>query len=274
MRYYGKIIGVIFGIMSGIHIWGIIIGFIIGCIYDKVLEQQNLEKTLNKQSKNYKTFFFISVFQVLGHLTKAKGKITEVDIKLATKIMDKMQLHDDAKILAQNAFREGKDQNFSLRKTLKKLRRTCFGRFDLIEIFLETQIQAAFADDILHPNERKILFIIAEELGISYDQFEEFLEKVKYGRQFKYNSKYFYDSNYHQNVTKEVSLVDACKILNVQPNDERTKIKRAYHKLMAEHHPDKLIAKGLSQETMEIAKQKTQSIQAAYDLIKKERHFK
>ncbi|MGP1930217.1 MAG: co-chaperone DjlA [Arsenophonus sp. ET-YP4-MAG3] len=274
MRYYGKIIGVIFGIMSGIHIWGIIIGFIIGYIYDIILEQKNLEKTSNKQNKNFKTFFFISLFQVLGHLTKAKGKITEVDIKLATKIMDKMQLHDDAKILAKNAFREGKDRNFLLRKTLKKIHKTCSNRFDLIQIFLETQIEAAFSDGILHPNERKILLIIAEELGISYNQFEEFLEKIKYGQQFKYNSKYFYDSSYYQNTIKEITLVDACKILNVHPNDERTKIKRAYRKLMAEHHPDKLIAKGLSQEIMEIAKQKTQSIQSAYDLIKKERHFK
>jgi len=38
---------------------------------------------------------------------------------------------------------------------------------------------------------------------------------------------------------------------------------------MSQHHPDKLIAKGLPPEMMESAKQKTQDIQAAYDMILK-----
>jgi len=32
-------------------------------------------------------------------------------------------------------------------------------------MFLEIQIQAAFADGSLHPNERQVLYVIAEELG-------------------------------------------------------------------------------------------------------------
>ena len=39
---------------------------------------------------------------------------------------------------------------------------------------------------------------------------------------------------------------------------------------MLQHHPDKLVAKGLPPEMMEAAKQKTQDIQAAYDLISKQ----
>jgi DnaJ like chaperone protein len=40
---------------------------------------------------------------------------------------------------------------------------------------------------------------------------------------------------------------------------------------MSQHHPDKLVARGLPDEMMLIAKQKTQEIQAAYDAIKKSR---
>ncbi len=47
-------------------------------------------------------------------------------------------------------------------------------------------------------------------------------------------------------------------------------IKKAYKKLMSQHHPDKLIAKGLPPEMMESAKQKTQDMQATYDLISKQ----
>ncbi|WP_370555397.1 DnaJ domain-containing protein [Edwardsiella tarda] len=63
-------------------------------------------------------------------------------------------------------------------------------------------------------------------------------------------------------------------MLGVAPSADATTIKRAYRKLMSEHHPDKLVAKGLPPEMMELAKQKAQEIQAAYDLIKKEKGFK
>ncbi|MFP3014417.1 MAG: co-chaperone DjlA [Arsenophonus sp.] len=272
MRYCGKVIGIMLGIMSGTHILGVVIGLVIGHAYDKALESQNLEKLDTNQ--NYQVLFFASTFQILGHLTKSKGRVTEIDIKLATNLINKMQLHGYSRILAQNSFREGKEKDFPLRKTLRKLRRVCFGRFDLIKMFLEIQIQAAFSDGALHANEQKVLFIIAEELGISHNQFKQFLSVIRGSRRFEYNNDYFNESDIYQYAGQESGLVDACNVLGINFNDEYTKIKRAYRKLMAEYHPDKLIAKGFPPEMMETAKQKAQSIQAAYDLIKKKRNFK
>ena len=74
--------------------------------------------------------------------------------------------------------------------------------------------------------------------------------------------------------TQGADLAAAFRVLGVQESDDSTVIKRAYRKLMSEHHPDKLVAKGLPPEMMELAKEKAQSIQAAYDLIKKEKGFK
>lgn len=270
MHYWGKIIGVILGIVSGLGIWGAFIGFLLGHGFDKVSAVKAAMGGMNTQ--NRQAIFFASTFQILGHLTKAKGRVTETDIQLATDLMDRMQLHGDARVAAQQAFREGKLADFPLRDILRKLRRACYGRFDLIQMFLEIQLQAAFADGVLHPNERKVLFIIAEELGISKVQFEQFLEMIQGGRSFGGGYSQQSRGNYQQ--PQGPTLDDACKVLGVSATDEPTKIKRAYRKLMSEHHPDKLIAKGLPPEMMEIAKQKTQSIQAAYDLIKKERGFK
>ncbi len=47
--------------------------------------------------------------------------------------------------------------------------------------------------------------------------------------------------------------------------------KTAYRRLMNQHHPDKLVAKGLPEAMMEEAKVKVREIRAAYDLIKKTR---
>ncbi len=70
------------------------------------------------------------------------------------------------------------------------------------------------------------------------------------------------------------TLEDACNVLGVKTTDDATTIKRAYRKLMSEHHPDKLVAKGLPPEMMEMAKQKAQEIQKSYELIKDQKGFK
>ncbi|AOM42281.1 co-chaperone DjlA [Xenorhabdus hominickii] len=269
MQYWGKLFGLIFGIASGAGFWGIVIGLLLGHLLDKVRARNQGATT---KAPTRQALFFRSTFQVLGHLTKAKGRVTETDIQLASQLMDRMQLHGGARLSAQQAFREGKQPQFPLRETLRQLRRACFGRFDLVRMFLEIQLQAAFADGELHPNERKVLFVIAEELGISRVQFEQFLAMMEGGRHF--GGQYQQQGHYHGHGQPRATLADACKVLGVNEHDDATTIKRAYRKLMSEHHPDKLVAKGLPPEMMELAKQKAQSIQAAYDLVKKEKGFK
>ncbi|NRN28364.1 co-chaperone DjlA [Photorhabdus heterorhabditis] len=272
MHYWGKLIGLIFGVTSGAGFWGIVIGLFIGHMFDRASVRRSQGFFANNQSRQM--LFFSSTFQVMGHITKSKGRVTETDIQLASRLMDRMQLHGQARIAAQHAFREGKEPNFPLRETLRQLRRACFGRSDLVRMFLEIQLQAAFSDGQLHPNERKVLFIIADELGISRNQFEQFLAMMEGGRNFGGGEEWQQQYDGYRRATQGPTLADACKVLGVGENDDATIIKRAYRKLMSEHHPDKLVAKGLPLEMMEIAKQKAQSIQAAYDLIKKEKGFK
>ena len=41
--------------------------------------------------------------------------------------------------------------------------------------------------------------------------------------------------------------------------------------MMSQHHPDKLVSKGLPEEMIELAKEKTQEIRKAYENIKERR---
>ncbi|MGQ7147341.1 hypothetical protein ACUOA8_52440, partial [Escherichia sp. SS-MK2] len=52
--------------------------------------------------------FFATTFEVMGHLTKSKGRVTEADIHIASQLMDRMNLHGASRTAAQNAFRVGK----------------------------------------------------------------------------------------------------------------------------------------------------------------------
>lgn len=188
--------------------------------------------------------------------------------------MDRMNLHGESRIAAQNAFRIGKSDHYPLREKMRQFRSICFGRFDLIRMFLEIQIQAAFADGSLHPNERDVLYVIAEELGISRMQFDQFLRMMQGGAHFGGGYQQQSSGGGWQQAQRGPTLEDACNVLGVKPSDDVTTIKRAYRKLMSEHHPDKLVAKGLPPEMMEMAKQKAQEIQKAYELIKEQKGFK
>lgn len=274
MRYWGKVLGLVLGLLSGAGFWGVVFGLLAGHLIDKARAPNRQGYFANQQTRQM--LFFRTTFQVMGHLTKSKGRVTDADIQMATLLMDRMQLHGEARTSAQRAFREGKEGDYPLRDKLRELRSACFGRFDLIRMFLEIQIQAAFADGSLHPNERQVLYVIAEELGISRTQFDQFLRMMESGQQFGggYQGGGGSSQGGFAGARRGPTLEDACSVLGVKSSDDATTIKRAYRKLMSEHHPDKLVAKGLPPQMMEMAKQKAQEIQSAYDLIKREKGFK
>lgn len=270
MRYWGKVLGVALALIMGGGFWGVVFGLLIGHAVDKVRTRRSAWFSNQQQRQS---LFFSTTFEVMGHLTKSKGRVTQADIQIATLLMDRMQLHGEARSGAQHAFRVGKENGYPLREKMRQLRSVCFGRFDLIRMFLEIQIQAAFADGSLHPNERQVLYVIAEELGISRVQFDQFLRMMEGGQQFGggYNQS---QGGGFQQQQRGPTLADACNVLGIKSDDDSTTIKRAYRKLMSEHHPDKLVAKGLPPEMMQMAKQKAQEIQKAYDLIKTAKGFK
>ncbi|RPH26117.1 co-chaperone DjlA [Buttiauxella warmboldiae] len=269
MQYWGKVLGVAIALIMGGGFWGLVLGLLIGHAIDKVRSRRQSWFSNQQQRQS---LFFSTTFEVMGHLTKSKGRVTEADIQIASLLMDRMQLHGDARSAAQHAFRVGKENGYPLREKMRQLRSVCFGRFDLIRMFLEIQIQAAFADGSLHPNERAVLYVIAEELGISRVQFDQFLRMMEGGQQFGGGYSRSQGGGFQQQ--RGPTLEDACNVLGVKSSDDATAIKRAYRKLMSEHHPDKLVAKGLPPEMMEMAKQKAQEIQKAYDLIKTAKGFK
>lgn len=140
-------------------------------------------------------------------------------------------------------------------------------------MFLEIQIQTAFADGSLHPKERDVLYVIGEELGISRMQFDQFLRMMQGGAQFGSGQQSWHNGDAQQ-APRGPTLEDACNVLGVKTTDDATTIKRAYRKLMSEHHPDKLVAKGLPPQMMQMAQQKAQEIQKAYDMIKTAKGFR
>ncbi|MGR5141908.1 co-chaperone DjlA [Photobacterium sp. DNB23_23_1] len=278
MQVWGKILGAFFGFLLG-GPFGLLLGLFLGHKFDKarsiVYQRRSFAGFGGNQasSAERQAEFFHAGFAVMGHVAKAKGRVTEDEIRVASDIMDRMGLHGESRRQAQNAFRDGKEDGFPLQEILGKVRVGFAGRADLVQFFLELQIQAAFADGSLHPSERQLLHVIARSLGFSERQLEQRLRMQEAAFRFQQGSFNQQQGGFQQAPTKD-QLADAYEVLGVKDTATSQELKRAYRKQMNEHHPDKLAAKGLPPEMMELAKQKTQELQAAYDLIRKEKGFK
>lgn len=60
-------------------------------------------------------------------------------------------------------------------------------------------------------------------------------------------------------------------ILGVKPDDSEAEIRKSYHKLMRENHPDQIAAQGGSQDAVLVASRQVAQLNAAYQAIRSER---
>jgi len=272
MRIWGKILGFLFGFMLSKSLFGALLGAWLGHVFDKGRGFDfngmlgGKEDDISRQAA-----FFYTAFSVMGHVAKAKGQVTSHEIAFASAYMDKLGLKDELRQQAQDAFREGKNTGFPLKERLIKFKQLMGNRHDLLLMFLEIQIQVAFSDGELDKEERTVLHTIAKFLGYSARELDRLLEMIIAGAAFhQQNSGHGYQQSGFKAPSSAEQLDNAYKVLGVNKNASIGDVKKAHRKLMSQHHPDKLISKGLPPAMMEAAKEKTQDIQAAYDLINKQ----
>ena len=68
------------------------------------------------------------------------------------------------------------------------------------------------------------------------------------------------------------AATDPYEILGVSPRIGDEDLRRTYHDLCAQHHPDKLVSLGLAAEYIDLANSRIVRVIEAYGRIKKERH--
>jgi len=273
MHIWGKLLGGFFGFMFG-HFFGLILGVWLGHRFDLALGRNFSiqDGILNgrSSSSDKQKIFFETAFSVMGHVAKSKGQVTSHDIQIASAYMDQMNLHGEARTQAQSAFTEGKSPSFALVETLQEFVRVLHGERNVLQMFLAIQIQMAFADGQIEEKEKSILYTIAETLGSSRFELDRLIQMMEGQQHFNQNQSH----NGNQRSSTSSDKADAYKILGVESSATDKEIKRAYRKLMSQNHPDKLASKGLPEQMMQLAKEKAQDIQKAYELLRSDRGFK
>jgi DnaJ like chaperone protein len=246
---------------------GAVLGAALGHRFDKGLKDRTGEGLSwgPGDQERVQTAFFTATFSVLGHLAKADGRVSPVEIRLAESLMSQMSLSSEMRQTAIRLFREGKSDNFPLDEVVVQFRQECHRRQTLIQMFLEIQIQAAYADGHMDQEEERLLLHICTLLNIP-----EFLFR-QLERMVRAQSHYTGAGAQPPPSSQGVSLEDAYAILSVSADASDKEVKRAYRRLISQHHPDKLVSKGLPEEMMKMAAQKTDEIKKAYERIKEAR---
>lgn len=270
-------------------IFGAILGLYLGHLFDKSLKN-NFDKAGGFSSlfsgddvHERQALFFSSCFAVMGHIAKSNGRVSEIHIKAANLFMDEMGLKGEERREAQHAFQSGKEGDFSLKETVHDFKERFAKRNDLIQLFLEIQIQMAFSDGVLAEQEKQLLAEVSKQLGISKTHFAFVLKRYQAEFNFRkqqqgfnqqqqsqgQSSSYREGSGHHVPPNNNMNRAQALALLGLNSDATQRDIKVAYRKLMSQHHPDKLVSQGLPKHMMELAVKKSQDIQAAYEYLKK-----
>lgn len=260
MTYIGRIIGTILALLAFKNILVAIIGFAIGYYFDKAFSRamrDNMQPA-DDNVDNIRALFMPFLFTALGHLAKVDGRIAEAEIQHAEEVMKHYGFDVSARDQAIRWFQEGARQDNHFDELLNNFVHAVRHQPDVKKIMLEFLISLALADGRIHPKEEVLLLKIAVALGVHERAFQLLLNQLK-GEQT------------YRKSTKQDPLEEAYKALGVNANDDMDVIKKAWRKLMSEHHPDKLMAQGVPEEAIKMATEKTQLIQSAYELIKKHR---
>ena len=280
MRWGGKLF---FGLMG---YWiggptGLVIGALIGHFLDRITMQVIAFNPMRGyqpgEKDSLRNAMLEAAFSIMGHLAKADGRVSPEEIHQAEAVMARMELDADQRREAIAHFQRGKADDFPLDETVARFREAIRYRKYMTLMFLEMLLQSALADGVLDPREEQILVRVAAGLGVPEAQFRQILAMLVAQAQFTAGAGgYHHGGGYQQagRSSSAPSLSQAYQVLGLTEQASPTEIKRAYRKLMSEHHPDKLAAKGVPEEMIRVATQRSAEISTAYDLIKKARGFK
>src|ERR1041384_2817108 len=169
MSITGKLIGAIAGLLLFRSVWGAVIGIILGHFYDQSVSARRRPSGggggagMGEVGQR----FFTATFEVMGHVAKADGRVSEAEIAAARKVMTELRL-DGAQIHAAiQHFTRGKNPGFDLQDTMQELREACADRPELIRVFLELQVRAALEGVDMQGPARATIQRVSELLDVS-----------------------------------------------------------------------------------------------------------
>ena len=248
MSIWGKVIGGIGGFAMG-GPFGALVGAVAGHAYDKMKGDGG--DVLIGDNAAQQVAFTTAIIVLSAKMAKADGHVTRDEVDAFKTLFN---IPPDEMKNVGRLFDEAKEDARGFEPYAEQIA-MLFAREPMV---LEELIGALFliarADGVLHPEELKLLRKTALIFGFTETQFER-LKSIHMGGRGEERS-------------------DPYQVLGLGRDASDAEVKKTYRTLIRENHPDTLIAKGMPQEFVDVANEKMAAINAAYDLVEKERGLK
>jgi DnaJ like chaperone protein len=188
--------------------------------------------------------FTIAVVALSAKMARADGVVVPIEVETFRKIFN-VGPRDEAHI--ERVFRLAQQDTAGYEIYADQIGRRFKDDHAMLCDVLEGLYHIATADRVLHPAEDEFLKEVAKRLGLTTLEHRSV------------RAYFIADPD------------DPYEILGVHPSVSDDNLKMRHRQLIVENHPDKLIARGVPQEFVEVATRKVAAINAAFDAIVKER---
>lgn len=187
------------------------------------------------------------LFELLGHLAKADGRVSEREIAFAEGLMERFKLKVAARKEAIAAFDRGRQAGFQIDAAINQLGQSGLPGTDEAGQMVDILHRLAEADGPLAPAEKGALERIALRLGVSERRRKQ-------------------PASQTTDITWTVSSARSELGVNSQADSEL--VRSAYKRLMSRYHPDKLAAQALSDQERSAAEDRLRRIRSAYEYLR------
>jgi DnaJ like chaperone protein len=245
MGLLGKVIGGGIGLALGGPL-GALVGAGLGHVFDKGKESlARFDFTAQQKSQ---AAFYACFFGCLAKMMKADGLITKDEVKCLKEIISQaFNLDDTDRKAVLEIVQRAKDDNISAREYIEQLAGIVNYNRDLGIAFVSALYKLALADNVLHFEEKKILYYTEKSFRLDPGTVDRMIGNV--------------------NRNSTINLKASYTMLNCTPDMSDTEIKKAYRKKCLEFHPDKLMNKGLPEEFIKFSNEQMIKIHDAYKNI-------
>ncbi|HVF35164.1 MAG TPA: co-chaperone DjlA [Candidatus Saccharimonadia bacterium] len=264
MRIWGKLLGLIVGWLMFRHPVGAAIGFALGHAWDEGWLTGQLAPPVGAGE------FVEPLFGLAGSVAKANGRVSQAEIGATERLMQRMALDEAQRLRAIASFNLGKVDDYDVDAAAQEMRAWCVRRGDQRLIVLEVLAEIGAADGELAAAAEARLARIALVLGISGHALDWVLRRYR-GRTAGAGGSAGAQGGSRPHA--RTIGPDPYAALGIPSTASEGDIRRAYRRLMSQHHPDKLQSRGASPEMIRVAEERAREINAAYEQLRSLRGF-
>ncbi|MDF1766995.1 MAG: DnaJ domain-containing protein [Gammaproteobacteria bacterium] len=232
--------------------------------------------------------FTRALLQVLGRLAKLDGRVNESEIAFAERVISQLGLRlvdherEGSRLLAIADFERGKDSLFDVVGSVRQLAKAIGAASLLGRLVLKTFCEAAYLKSSyswrdeqvggLRLKDRQFLREVAEALGFDKAAMLEVCAEVRGTQDWSaaLRGSAAYTRAPRREARPSPSLASAYDLLGVDLGASPDELRRAYHRQMALHHPDKLVSKQPSPDELRLAHLKVHAIREAFESLRRQ----